>query len=193
MRNQLAVGERIYLRPIEESDAGVLSRSVSEETEVGFDEDGRVPTSVLAFEHWLREQASASVTRELMFAVCRITDDSCIGTVSLRHIDLVNGVAETGSGLFSADHRGKGIGTEAKLLLLRYGFQVLGLHAISSSVFSGNTRSAAALRKQGYKLAGRLTADVHRRGQYMDTLMFDVLRHEWEAAARIVGRSNSPG
>lgn len=183
MRNQAAVGERIYLRRIEESDAGVLSRSWSEETEVEFYEDGRVPTSVLAFEHWLLPLAADAIPREMMFAICLIADDSCIGTVSIRHIDLVNGTAETGSGLFHAEHRGKGIGTEAKHLLLRYAFEVLGVHAISSSVFSGNARSAAALRKQGYRLAGRLTADVHRRGQYMDTLIFDLLRHDWEAAS----------
>lgn len=186
MRNQLAVGERVYLRLFEEGDAGVLSRSLSEETEVEHDEDGRVPTCTLAFEHWIREFASDPVPQELMFAICRISDDSCIGTVSLRHIDLVNGTAETGTGLFSADYRGKGIGTEAKHVLLRYGFEVLGLHAVSSRVFSENTRSAAALRKQGYSLAGRLTADVHCRGHYMDTLKFDMLRHEWEAAAGII-------
>lgn len=184
MRNQVAVGKRIYLRPTEESDAETLSRALTDETEPDFYDDGRVPTSAIAFEHWLRELASDSAHREMTFAICWIADDTCIGMVSIRHIDLVNGTAETGSGLFSADHRGKGIGTEAKHLLLRYGFEVLGLHAISSSVFSANTRSAAALRKQGYRLAGRLTADVHRRGRYMDTLMFDVLRHEWEAASR---------
>lgn len=184
MRNQVAVGERIYLRPIETSDAEAISRSLTEETEVEFSEDGRVPTSALAFEHWLRPPAADAIPREMMFAICLIADDRCIGTATLRHINLVNGTAETGSGLFDAAHRGKGIGTEAKHLLLRYAFVTLGLHAISSSVFAGNTRSAAALRKQGYRLAGRLTGDVHRRGQYRDTLIFDLLRHEWEAAER---------
>lgn len=184
MRNQVAVGERVYLRRIEESDAGVLSRSWTEETEVEFYEDGRVPTSELAFEHWLRPLSADAIPHEMMFAICLNSDDQCIGTITLRHIDLLNGIAETGSGLFDADHRGKGIGTEAKHLLLRFAFEVLGLHAISSSVFTGNTRSAAALRKQGYRLAGRLTADVHRRGQYMDTLIFDLLRPDWEAVSR---------
>lgn len=185
MRNHVTVGERIYLRPIEQSDAEGLSRSWTEETEVEFYADGRVPTSALAFAHGLRPPPAGAVPRELMFAVCQRDIDTCIGTVTLRHIDLVNGTAETGSGLFDAAHRGKGIGTEAKHLLLRYAFETLGLHAISATVFSRNTRSSAALRKQGYRLAGRLTADVHRRGQFMDTLVFDLLRPDWEAARRL--------
>lgn len=112
-----------------------------------------------------------------------IDDDSCIGGVTLRHIDLVNRTAETGSGLLAAADRGQGLGTEAKHVLLRFAFETLGLHAISSIVYSGNARSIAALRKQGYRPAGRLTADVHRGGRFTDALMFDLLRHEWEAAA----------
>ena len=185
MRNHVATGERIYLRPAEQSDAEVLSRSWTEETEVEFYDDGRIPTSALAFAHELRPSPAGAVPRALMFAVCQRADDACIGTVTLRHIDLFNGTAETGSGLFDAAHRGKGIGTEAKHLLLRFAFETLGLHAISATVFAGNTRSAAALRKQGYRLAGRLTADVHRRGQFMDTLVFDLLRPDWEAARRL--------
>jgi RimJ/RimL family protein N-acetyltransferase len=80
----------------------------------------------------------------------------------------------------------------AEHLLLRFAFETLGLHAISSSVYSGNDRSIAALRKQGYRFAGRLTADVHRGGRFRDTLMFDLLRHEWEAAMATTPAGDDP-
>lgn len=182
MRNPVAVGRRVYLRPIEERDAKALARSSAQESDTAFADAGRVPVSVMAFQHWIRQMNEDISGRELTFSICRIGDDACIGTVTLRHIDRVHRTAETGSGLLVAADREQGLGTEAKHLVLRFAFETLGLHAISSSVYSGNARSIAALRKQGYRLAGRLTADVHRDGQFQDTLLFDLLRHEWEAA-----------
>ncbi len=192
MRNAVAVGERVYLRPMEERDAGALALSSVRESDTQFADAGRVPVSVMAFQHWIRQVTEDTSGREITFAVCRIGVDDCIGTVTLRHIDAVHRTAETGSGMLAAADRGQGLGTEAKHLLLRFAFETLGLHAISSSVYSGNARSIAALRKQGYRLAGRLTADVHRGGHFRDTLMFDLLRHEWEAAAATV-RHDQPG
>lgn len=182
MRNAIAVGERVYLRPMEEGDAGALALSSVRETDTRFAEDGRVPVSELAFRHWIRQVTGDAARHEISFSVCRIEDDACIGGVTLRHIDWVNRTAETGSGLLAVADRGHGLGTEAKHLLLRFAFETLGLHALSSIVYSGNLRSIAALRKQGYRPAGRLTADVHRHGRYGDALLFDLLRHEWEAA-----------
>lgn len=189
MRNPVAVGRRVYLRPIEERDAEALALGSVRESDTGFSDAGRVPVSAMAFQHWIRQVTKETPGREITFAVCRIEDD-CIGTVTLRHIDPVHRTAETGSGLLAAADRGQGLGTEAKHLLLRFAFETLGLHALSSSVYSGNSRSIAALRKQGYRPAGRLTADVHRRGQFRDTLMFDLLRHEWEAAVSTTSASD---
>lgn len=182
MRNPVAVGQRIYLRPIEERDAEALARSSIQESDTAFADAGRVPVSVMAFQHWIRLITEDTTGREITFSICRIGDDACIGTATLRHIDRVHRTAETGSGLLAAADRGQGLGTEAKHLLLRFAFESLGLHAVSSSVYSGNARSIAALRKQGYRFAGQLTADVHRGGRFRDTLLFDLLRHEWEAA-----------
>jgi len=182
MRNPVAVGQRVYLRPIEERDAEALARSSVQESDTAFAEAGRVPVSVMAFQHWIRQINEDTSGREITFSICRIGDDACIGTATLRHIDLMHRTAATGSGLLAAEDRGQGLGTEAKHLVLRFAFESLGLHAISSIVYSGNARSIAALRKQGYRLAGRLTADVHRGGRFRDILLFDLLRHEWEAA-----------
>jgi RimJ/RimL family protein N-acetyltransferase len=192
MHNPVAAGERVYLRPIEERDAGALALSYVHESDIRFADAGRVPVSVMAFQHWIRQTGEDASGQEITFSVCRIGDDVCIGTVTLRHIDRVNRTAETGSGILAAEDRGRGLGTEAKHLLLRFAFETLGLHAISSSVYSGNARSIAALRKQGYRFAGRLTADVHRGGQFADTLMFDLLRHEWEAAMDTTPAGDDP-
>jgi RimJ/RimL family protein N-acetyltransferase len=184
MRNPVKVGERVYLRPLERADARALALASHREPETAQRDRGRVPTSVIAFEAWPRKLEGTHPPEDIVFAICRRDDDRFLGTVRLGHIDWVNRTAETGTGLLAAEDRGHGLGTEAKHLLLDYAFVDLGLHALNSMVYAGNARSAAALRKQGYRLAGRLTADVQRGGGFEDMLVFDILRDDWERARR---------
>ena len=51
-----------------------------------------------------------------------------------------------------------------------------------STVWEPNTRSAAALAKQGYRPAGRMRWFEIKDGAYRDMLVFDVTRDEWLAA-----------
>ncbi len=115
----------------------------------------RQGASAIAFEAAIRKRSGAHVPEGMVFAICRRADDGFLGATRLGHIDWVNRTAETGTGLLAAEDRGRGIGTEAKRLLLDLAFRDLGLHALHAIVFAGNARSAAALRKQGYRLAGR--------------------------------------
>ena len=170
-------GDRVYLRPILRQDALSLAQASHLEDETGMHEDGRIPMSILSFESWIDGLDKS----ERIFAICRRGSNECIGTVSIRNIDLDNGTAETGSGLLNSKDRGQGLGSEAKNLLLEHAFRTLGLHALSATVYSGNTRSARALEKQGYRYAGCLTADVIGAGGVIgDTLMFDITRDDWE-------------
>ncbi len=180
--NAIAMSERVYLRLLNPGDAAALSAASHLEPEVTFADDGHVPASILAFEHLIEQLDEHRIPRQFVFAICRIGDDTCIGTTSIRDIDWVHRTGETGTGLLTAEDRGHGLGTEAKHLLLRYAFEVLGLHAIRSLVFSGNARSTAALAKQGYRYAGRLTAFIQKGGAYRDEFAFDVLHSDWVAA-----------
>jgi len=181
MRNAIKIGARVYLRPLDLADAATFAQARSGETETAFD-DGRVPASELAFAHMITESTRARPPQEITFAICEKATDRLLGGVTIRHLDWVNRVGETGSGLLHAADRGQGFGTEAKHLLLDYCFNNLGLHAVNASVFAPNTRSAAALRKQGYRLAGRLKWDTFKDGVWHDALIFDLLREDWLAA-----------
>lgn len=170
-------GERLWLRPIAAQDVVELSRASHLETETSFT-GARIPLSEMSFEHWL-ESLGAS---EHVFAICRMGQETCIGTASLRHIDMENGIAETGMGFLWPKDRGRGWGHEVKRLLLDYAFDVLGLHAVSCTIASVNIRSARAVERQGYRYAGRLTAAAQGQGgQFCDQLVYDLTREEWMA------------
>lgn len=180
MRNAVMVGARLYLRVVERDDAAAMVATFAEETETAHGH-GRMPTSPLAMEQFLERINQATPPAEIMFAICRREDDRLLGTTSLRQFDWVNRTAETGSALFYAEDRGHGLGTEAKRLLLDYAFDVLHLHALRSHVAGWNARSAAALRKQGYQLAGRELCDELHDGVWHDGTVWTILAAGWRA------------
>ena len=177
MKNPIMVGERVYLRPQEAGDAEALTNGLTHDPETFF-ERGRFPVSPMAWEHYIEQSAKSGMPKEASFVVCLVATDEVIGSLNIDHLDLINRTGETGSFLF-APYRNQGYGPEAKHLLLEYCFDHLHLHTICSHVWEPNTRSAAALKKQGYKFAGRLKWDDYKDGVYRDTLVFDLLREDW--------------
>ena len=190
MRNPMMSGERVYLRALEVEDAEPLALFAAEEPDT-FMYRGRQPRSPLGFASWIADAYKAQPPRNVEFAVCLREDDRLIGQMGFDDLDWINRTGETGSFL-GAPFRNAGLGTEAKHLLIEYGFEVLYLHAIMSTVFEANTRSAAALAKQGYRAAGRIRRFDVKGGIYRDLLVFDLLREEW-LAARAIWRASRSG
>jgi len=108
---------------------------------------------------------------DVTVAICLNLGDVMIGTMGLHRIDLVNRVAITGSVIFKTHHRNCGYGTDAKMLLLDYAFNWLGLYKVCSSVMAFNGRSAAYSKKCGYVEEGRKRAQWFRHGKRHDDMM----------------------
>lgn len=179
--NAISVGNRIYLRPIEQADAEEMARWSMRETDTSFD-NGRDYRSPIAFWRWNRQHAESDPPIWVRFAICLLGNGRVIGANGLTQIDWLNRTAETETEITRGDFRGGGYGTEAKHLLLEYAFCTLGLHMVRSMAWAFNTRSCEALRKQGYRDAGRLAWTGMKSGEMADDLVFDLLGSEWRAA-----------
>lgn len=181
MKNPIVASERVYLRALEVSDAEIRARLDAEETDTMM-ERARIPTSPIAYESMIADAYKQQPPENVHFAVCLRENDEFIGVVDLMDIDWINRTAETGSWMANPAYRGRGFGTEAKMLLLEYAFDHLHLHALNSYVWEPNARSAAALAKQGYRPAGRFYWEEIKNGVHRDALLFDILREDWLAA-----------
>jgi RimJ/RimL family protein N-acetyltransferase len=137
----------------------------------------------------VREDESKEHLEYIFFSVCLRETDEFIGEVGLMQVDLVHRNAETASWFHRPDYRAQGYGSEAKHMLLEYAFDRLGLHMLESTVRFENTRSAAALRKQGYRDSGRICWTSNREGTFVNTATFDLLADEWRALASDTERS----
>ncbi|MBA2775467.1 MAG: GNAT family N-acetyltransferase [Chloroflexia bacterium] len=182
-RNAMMVGKRVYLRPEEPDDSIKSALAARQETETFFD-IGRHLNSPVMLDKWVSDHEKAELPSWITFTVCLRENDEPIGWVALLDVDYQNRFAETGSFFGSVEHRGSGYGSEAKQLLLEYAFERLGLHMVQSWVYFPNTRSAAALRKQGYSESGRVNWLYSHNGTLGNFVAFDLLAEEWRAMPR---------
>lgn len=182
-KNAMLVGQRVYLRPETKDDAKVIAGWARKETE-GFWNIGRHLPNPVRLARQIQDVQEEDRPGEINFAVCLRENDEVIGNVALLDVDYVNLYAETASYFHRPDYRGSGYGSEAKQLLFEYAFDTLGLHMVQSWVYFPNTRSAAALRKQGYTEAGQINWLYSHNGRFDNFAVFDLLAREWRAMPR---------
>ena len=116
----------------------------------------------------------------LEFHLRTLEDDHLIGFVALHSIEWNNGSALLSIGIGEPAYRGKGYGTDALQLILRYAFAELNLHRIGLDVISDNTRAIQAYKKAGFLHEGTLRSAVLRDGRRHDRMLMGILREEWE-------------
>lgn len=108
-------------------------------------------------------------------------DGHCIGTARLHALDPENRRARYAVGIFSPNHWGLGLGTEATRLVLAYAFDVLGLHRVDLRVLTFNTRAIACYEKCGFVQEGVEREGAWIGGQWQSDVMMSILEHEYRA------------
>jgi RimJ/RimL family protein N-acetyltransferase len=115
------------------------------------------------------------------FAIHTLSDDRFIGTVGIDGIDWAAGNCWVGIGIGERDYWGKGYGSDAMDLILRFAFASLNLKRMSLDVFEYNRRAYLSYCKCGFKEEGRLRQWMKRGGERFDLIYMGILREEWEA------------
>lgn len=119
--------------------------------------------------------------REVYFRLRTREDDRLIGFVVIHGIEWNNRTGQLAIGIGLAEHRGKGYGTEALQLMLRYAFHEMNLDRVGLDVIAYNARAIRTYEKVGFQLEGRIRSAVYRDGKRYDRLIMGILREEWEA------------
>jgi len=77
---------------------------------------------------------------------------------------------------------GRGYCTEAAREMVRYGFEVLGLHRIYANHFGSNLASGRVMQKLGMSYEGTRREHYKKWGEYEDQVEYGLLASEWRAA-----------
>ena len=155
----------------------------SEYTRLLDDEPARLKSSK-RIKEWLEKELEEDQHSHFFFTIRTLDEDKLIGFIGIFVTQWSHGNSWVGIGLGERDYWGKGYGTDAMRLILRYAFRELNLHRVSLGVFEYNPRAIRAYQKAGFKPEGRARKIVHRDGLRWDIILMGILREEWEDLMR---------
>ncbi len=154
-------GDGFHLVALTKTDAAELFAQVTDDAEIRrWSSIGQV-TDLEGMLSW----AASRATPERIEWTIRLPDQSIAGRVALHRVDLADGSAEIGYGLFKS-FRGRGLARRVVARVTTYGFGDLKLHRIELEHAVDNTRSCALAQACGFVLEGtkRQVFDDHQGG-----------------------------
>jgi len=169
-------GKSVNLRPVFKSDLPQIVRWIND-PEVRNFLNAHLPQSEQDEERWL-ENLSKNKDTDLVLVI-ETTEGRVIGLMGLHKINWRDRVAITGALIGEKEYWGKGFGSDAKITLLNYAFNVLNLRKICSGVISYNKRRLSYSIKCGYKEEGILKEHIFRNGQYWDVIQLAIFREDF--------------
>lgn len=180
MNIPVLVGERILLRPVSRQDATLEYVSWLNDPETTrYMESGRRQESIESITEYIARYENREDVR---FMAIVLKDRSRhVGNLKLEPINWTHRNAVLGIMIGDPRVRGKGIGTEAILLMLRYAFDDLKLHRISLGVTADNRPAIKCYQEVGFKEEGRCREAILRETGYIDSLCMAILADEFHA------------
>ena len=121
----------------------------------------------------------SNLSNENRYDLTVVEDGEIVAFGGFTSIDKMASKAETY--LFASPmflHRG--VGTRAKKLICRFGFEQLGLNKLYFITNEDNFASIRMNEKCGFVLEGRLRQEYTKDGEKKDRLYYGLLREEWE-------------
>jgi RimJ/RimL family protein N-acetyltransferase len=175
------VGDKVMLGPVRD-DLNNLYRRWLHDMEMSM---YLVPSRLLTFQmesDWLRAAAAGG---HILFTVYEKQSAAPIGITSLMAVDHVNRHAEFGIMIGEKEFQNRGYGTEATVLTIDFGFNILNLESIYLRVHEFNSRAIRTYEKVGFQICGRRRKSYYVGGKYYDDVYMDIIKSEFSRSLMI--------
>lgn len=134
---------------------------------------------------WMEEEVAELSPASYFFGIRTLAEDKLIGELALDVVNWSGREAFVGLGIGETEYWGKGCGTDAMNVLLRFAFTEINLHRVTLSVFEYNPRAIRSYEKAGFRHEGRVRRALNKEGRRWDVLYMGILREEWLERNRI--------
>lgn len=125
---------------------------------------------------WIKNMVETGKVVQMM--ICDLATDGALGSVYIRDIDRTHSKAEYGIFIGEASARGRGVGTAAARMMVRYCFEEEKLHRIFLRVLSDNEVAIRSYLQVGFVKEALLREDVFLDGKYRDVILMGMLEDE---------------
>jgi RimJ/RimL family protein N-acetyltransferase len=140
------------------------------------------PLDWMGYNNWMAELSRNCA--QSVFAIRRVDGPAIIGFVALTGIQPIHRSAELGVRIGSEKDRGKGYGSAAVALALKYAWNYLNLNRVHLRVISTNQRARAAYAKAGFSDEGVHRQALYLNGAWCDMAQMAALRPARDAQSR---------
>lgn len=113
------------------------------------------------------------------FSIRAIDDDRLVGFTRLYWVDWSNSNSYLELGIGDRNDRGRGFGSDAIDLMLRYAFHELNLYRLSATIPEYNTVALHLFGKSGFIEEVRRRKSIMRDGKTWDLLYLGLLHGDW--------------
>ncbi|MFD1720677.1 GNAT family N-acetyltransferase [Amnibacterium endophyticum] len=173
----LLVGDRVRLRALRDDDLPLLDAWWEDPEQQALQQLAVRPRPAGSNAETHRRWSANADASAAGFSV-ETHDGLLVGHMALWGAKLPERDAHLGA-LIGAGHQGRGYGTEAVRLMVRYGFLAMGLNRIQLETFSFNDRARRAYARAGFVEEGVRREAVWIDGGFADEVIMSILRREW--------------
>jgi RimJ/RimL family protein N-acetyltransferase len=167
-------GERIELRAIERQDLSDYVAWLNDPAVLQY--FGQyVPLSLAQEERWYENMLQDTTMRSFAIEF----EGRHVGGAGFSELDGRNRSAEVGLFIGLPELWDQGLGRDALVAMVRFGFEQMNLHRIYLRVFAENKRAVHLYEAVGFQHEGHWRQAEFRDGRYHDLLWMGMLRDEW--------------
>ena len=126
---------------------------------------------------WIKNMVEPGKVIQMM--ICEQKTDRPVGSVYLRDVDRRHSKAEYGIFIGEENARGRGLGSVAAKLMLRFAFEEEKLHRIYLRVLADNPQAIGSYENAGFRREALFREDVFLDGEYKDVIFMGILDREF--------------
>jgi RimJ/RimL family protein N-acetyltransferase len=136
--------------------------------------------STHATQSFYEKGLDANAENHHWFSIRALDDDRLLGETDLQIDSWQAREAFIGIGIYNRADWGKGFGTDAMKLALRFAFLELNLLRVSLTVFEYNPRAIRSYEKVGFRHEGRLRGALLKDEKRWDMFYMGILFDDWK-------------
>lgn len=176
-RIEMMVWEKISLVVPEREDVKVWYKGINDiENQIFLNQRWALISLESEYEYYDKLK---TLKNQKTFSIMIRENGKIIWNVSLMEISDKNRNTEMWIMISDKTEQNKGYGSETVKLILKYGFEVLGLHKIKLYVLWNNDRAKAVYEKVWFKVSWILKEDLWDWDKYIDRITMEIFRKDF--------------